>query len=112
MDNDSYIGYDGFNYVKTRADNNCNNPFLVNDADLEAYIHFKKLESKDPLFCVKSVTSFPDTDNPYVYIINYSHSWEVISADKRLHPTIIECEQGQFDSNTQNRNIMAWLSVL
>ena len=83
----------------------------VTPEDIEAYIKYKDLASKDSYFEVKSIIPFPNEDNPVLYAINFKNHWEMISSSKRTSP-IIACGEGEFNPATDNENFLAWLGVL
>ena len=85
--------------------------FKVNEEDINAYIRFKSLLSKDDSFEVKSVFPFPSEDKPFLYVINYSDSWEIISSDKRT-AAVISSGEGEFDPHTENESMISWINYL
>ena len=91
--------------VSTRG---CELDYSVSEEDLDAYIKFKHLSSKDENFTVKSILPFPDANDPAAYVVNYSDYWEMVSADKRISP-VIATGPGMFDPETENVNFMAWV---
>lgn len=94
--------------VSTRG---CELDYSVSEEDLDAYIKFKHLSSKDENFTVKSILPFPDANDPAAYVVNYSDYWEMVSADKRISP-VIATGPGMFDPETENVNFMAWVHRL
>ena len=85
--------------------------FKVNEEDINAYLRFKSLLNKDDSFEVKSVFPFPSEDKPFLYAINYSDCWELVSSDKRT-AVVISYGEGEFDPNTENESMLAWVTYL
>lgn len=82
----------------------------VTSKDIEAYLSYKSLASKDESFKVKSVSLFPEED-PALYAINYNGYWEMVSTDKRTAP-VIATGDGVFDPNTDDGGFLIWLKCL
>ena len=58
--------------------------YYVTDEDIDAYIHFKCLQTKDDSLVVDSIRPITfDSEGAICYLINYKDGWEIISADKR-----------------------------
>ena len=85
--------------------------YEVTSEDIEAYIKYKALASKDESFEVKYVIPFPDEDNPALYAIIFNDYWELISTDKRTAPVIASGE-GIFNQVIENNNLLSWIHCL
>lgn len=82
--------------------------YVVKQEDIESYIEFKRLLSKDESFLVRSVVSFPNEDNRTAFIINYEDSWEMISNDKRT-PAVLAEGPGLFVKEEVNSAALCWM---
>ncbi|MBR6269597.1 MAG: C10 family peptidase [Bacteroidales bacterium] len=87
------------------------NSFDVSYDDLESYISFRTMISNDSLCKIKSVKPFPTSENPTLYIINYSNYWEVVSSDKRT-PAVIASGKGEFNVGNESNKSLVWLYCL
>lgn len=85
--------------------------YSVTTEDIEAYIRFKALVSKDENLVVKSVVPFPEEENPLLYAINYEDRWELISTDKRT-AAVVATGEGEFNPDFNTNKSIAWLSCL
>lgn len=108
---------DLFSDSRQTSSNNCCftksgiSSFKVNEEDINAYLRFKSLLNKDDSFEVKSVFPFPSEDKPFLYAINYSDCWELVSSDKRT-AVVISHGEGEFDPNTENESMLEWVTYL
>jgi len=110
LENSGDTGLNNYEQFETKAGNS-GDRYIVTNQDVESYLAFKRLESKNPEFKVKSVTPYPNDENTGVYVINYYGYWELLSSDKRT-PAVIATASGEFDTNMENENFMAWINSI
>ncbi len=77
--------------------------------DIDAYVRFKKLLSKETE--VMDISLYPNEANPTLYIVNYNDGWEIISGDKRTS-AVIASGEGRFSTNDINSNCLEWIKHL
>lgn len=87
--------------------------YFVTAEDLENFVKFRRSASKRSDFSVKEVKSYGfDSSQTLFYILNYNQGWEVVSADKRVQPTLAHGDSGEFTMECDNEAMKLWMNML
>ncbi|MBO5805841.1 MAG: C10 family peptidase [Tidjanibacter sp.] len=87
--------------------------YFVSEADLENYVRYRRSATKQPNLTVKEVKSYGfDSSQTLFYILNYEKGWEVVSADKRVQPTLAYGDEGAFTMDCDNEPMKFWMNML
>ena len=87
--------------------------YFVSEADLENYVRYRRSATKQPNLTVKEVKSYGfDSSQTLFYILNYEKGWEVVSADKRVQPTLAYGDKGAFTMDCDNEPMKFWMNML
>ena len=87
--------------------------YFVSEADLENYVRYRRSATKQPNLTVKEVKSYGfDSSQTLFYILNYEKGWEVVSADKRVQPTLAYGDEGAFTMDCDNEPMKFWMNIL
>ncbi|MBP3439790.1 MAG: C10 family peptidase [Tidjanibacter sp.] len=103
--------------VETRAETykgqSLDQEYFVTAADLENFVKYRRIASKRSDLTVKEVKSYGfDSSQTLFYILNYDKGWEVISADKRIQPTLAHGDSGEFTMDSDNEAMKFWMNML
>lgn len=103
--------------VETRAETykgqSLDQEYFVTAADLENFVKYRRSASKRSDLTVKEVKSYGfDSSQTLFYILNYDQGWEVISADKRIQPTLAHGDSGEFTMDCDNEAMKLWMNML
>ncbi len=103
--------------VETRAETykgqSLDQEYFVTAADLENFVKYRRSASKRSDLTVKEVKSYGfDSSQTLFYILNYDQGWEVISADKRIQPTLAHGDSGEFTMDSDNEAMKFWMNML
>ena len=86
--------------------------YFVSLEDVQAYTHFRKLESQNNGINL-SVTRIeplgPEEDVTLCYLINYNDGWELVSADKRTPVVLAESDTGSLELEDIIPPVHSWL---
>lgn len=86
--------------------------YFVSLEDVQAYTHFRKLESQNNGINL-SVTRIeplgPEEDVTLCYLINYNDGWELVSADKRTPAVLAESDTGSLELEDILPPVHSWL---
>lgn len=87
--------------------------YFVTAEDLENFVKFRRSASKRSDLAVKEVKSYGfDSSQTLFYILNYDQGWEVVSADKRVQPTLAHGDSGEFTMECDNEAMKLWMNML
>lgn len=103
--------------VETRAETykgqSLDQEYFVTAADLENFVKYRRSASKRSDLTVKEVKSYGfDSSQTLFYILNYDQGWEVISADKRIQPTLAHGDSGEFTMECDNEAMKFWMNMI
>ena len=83
--------------------------YVVNERDVDSYIHYVYLSEKE-LGAFVSIDTSSVEDNPVYYVIQFQNGWKILSADKR-GPVVLGYGENTFLGNTNPAEKM-WLDAL
>ena len=87
--------------------------YFVTAEDLENFVKYRRSASKRSDLAVKEVKSYGfDSSQTLFYILNYDQGWEVVSADKRVQPTLAHGDSGEFTMECDNEAMKFWMNML
>ncbi len=103
--------------VETRAETykgqSLDQEYFVTAEDLENFVKYRRSASKRSDLTVREVKSYGfDTSQTLFYILNYDQGWEVVSADKRIQPTLAHGDSGEFTMECDNDAMKFWMNML
>lgn len=103
--------------VETRAETykgqSLDQEYFVTAEDLENFVKYRRSASKRSDLTVKEVKSYGfDSSQTLFYILNYDQGWEVISADKRIQPTLAHGDSGEFTMDSDNEAMKLWMNMI
>lgn len=86
---------------------------FVTAEDLANFVKYRRSASKRSDLAVKEVKSYGfDSSQTLFYILNYDQGWEVVSADKRIQPTLAHGDSGEFTMECDNESMKFWMNML
>ena len=86
---------------------------FVTAEDLANFVKYRRSASKRSDLAVKEVKSYGfDSSQTLFYILNYDKGWEVVSADKRVQPTLAHGDSGEFTMECDNESMKFWMNML
>ena len=103
--------------VETRAETykgqSLDQEHFVTAEDLENFVKYRRSASKRSDLTGREVKSYGfDTSQTLFYILNYDQGWEVVSADKRVQPTLAHGDSGEFTMDCDNEAMKFWMNML
>lgn len=87
--------------------------YFVTAEDLNNYVKHQRNTIGRSNLTVNEVKSYGfDTSHTLFYILNYNDGWEIVSADKRIQPSLAHGDNGKFTMDCNNEPMKFWMNMV